>query len=60
MMMHDYVAEKLRALEEERLARLPHYDMPPRKPVLAAVIRTAGRKLRQTGERLESWATPAR
>jgi hypothetical protein len=60
MMMNDYVAEKLRELEAERLAALHIYGPPPaRKPVFTAIIRATGRKLRRTGERLEAWATPA-
>ena len=66
MMMNEYVAEKLRQLEEERLTRaltvrrelIGRKERPRAKPVIGPVIRAAGRTLRRAGEGLEGWASP--
>ncbi len=65
-MLHEYVAEKLRELDGERLDRalivrreLEDQNITPRsKPVIGPVIRAAGRTLRRAGEGLEGWASP--
>lgn len=65
-MLHEYVAEKLRELDGERLNRalmvkreLEDKSISPRsKPVIGPVIRAAGRTLRRAGEGLEGWASP--
>jgi len=62
-MMNEYVAEKLRQLEEERLTRAltvrrelnGQSERPRAKPVVGPVIRAAGRTLRWAGEGLEGW-----
>ena len=67
MMMNEYVTEKLRELDEERLTRvlaarrgpseqIVHSDRS--RPVVGPVIRAAGRTLRRAGQRLEGWASP--
>jgi len=66
MMMNEYVAEKLRQLEEERLTRaltvrrelIDEIDGPRAKPIIGPVVRAAGRTLRRAGEGLEGWASP--
>ena len=67
MLMNEYVVEKLRELDEERLtlAALNHFDkadagkgMHGTKPVIGPVMRLAGRTLRRAGEGLEGWASP--
>lgn len=67
MFVNEYVAEKLRDLDEERLtqATLRHRaepvhgaDAPRTKPVIGPVMRVAGRTLRRAGEGLEGWASP--
>jgi len=67
MLMNEYVAEKLRELDEERLtlAMLRHRgavahgeDSRRTKPVIGPVMRMAGRTLRRAGEGLEDWASP--
>jgi DNA-binding HxlR family transcriptional regulator len=53
-----YTAEKLRELEEERLARRsrhPRLPRRPRRPPASSVLRRAGRALRRLGEGLDSW-----
>ncbi len=63
-MMNEYVAEKLRELEEERLTRaligrrelIDNDERPHAKPVIGPVVRAAGRTLRRAGEGLEGWA----
>ncbi len=63
-MMNEYVAEKLRQLEEERLTRalivrrelIDNDERPRAKPVIGPVVRAAGRTLRRAGEGLEGWA----
>ncbi len=65
-MMNEYIADKLRQLEEERLARSlivkralsEQGERPKAKPVIGPVIRAAGRTLRRAGEGLEGWASP--
>lgn len=64
-MLHEYVAEKLRELDEERINRaltaqreLAARTLPaPSKPVIGPVVRAAGRTLRRAGESLEGWAS---
>ena len=67
MMMNDYVAQKLRELDEERLnrtliaARIQRDatgERPRAKPVIGGALRVAGRTLRRVGEGLEGWAEP--
>ena len=69
MMMNDYVAHKLRELENERLDRTliaakmqeasdSHTQRPKAKPVIGPALRVAGRTLRRVGEGLEGWASP--
>ena len=67
MMMHEYVTEKLRELDEERLnrtliaARAKHdttTERPRAKPVIGGALRVAGRTLRRVGAGLEDWAEP--
>jgi len=67
MMMNDYVAQKLRELDEERLnrtliaARLEQESGRPKrkgKPVIGPALRLAGRTLRTVGAGLEDWAEP--
>jgi hypothetical protein len=67
MLMNEYVVEKLRELDEERLtlAALNNRDkadagrgMRRTKPVIGPVMRIAGRTLRRAGEGLEGWASP--
>lgn len=67
MMMNDYVAQKLRELDEERLnrtlvaARMAQESGRPKlkgKPVIGPALRLAGRTLRTVGSGLENWAEP--
>jgi hypothetical protein len=67
MLVNEYVVEKLRELDDERLtlAALNHRDEAAAsaatrrtKPVIGPVIRLAGRTLRRAGEGLEGWASP--
>jgi len=67
MFMNEYVAEKLRDLDEERLtlATLRHSGEPVHrgdasrtKPVIGPLMRVAGRTLRRAGEGLEGWGSP--
>ena len=67
MMMNEYVAQKLRELDEERLTRAlaathasseASEDSRRSRPVVGPVIRAAGRTLRRAGQRLEGWASP--
>jgi hypothetical protein len=66
-MMNDYVAQKLRELDEERLTRVLAAKHPASepieysrrsRPVVGPVLRAAGRTLRSAGQRLEGWAAP--
>jgi len=66
MFVNEYVAEKLRELDEERLTQTVHrhrkaaaHDEDSRgtKPVIGPVMRVAGRTLRRAGEGLEDWAS---
>ena len=66
-MMNDYVAQKLRELDEERInrtliaARMGQESGRPRpkgKPVVGPALRLAGRRLRRVGAGLEGWAEP--
>ena len=66
-MMNDYVAEKLRELENERLsgtfiaAKIEGKSLterPKAKPVIGPALRFAGRTLRRVGAGLEDWAEP--
>ena len=66
-MMNDYVAQKLRELDEERLnrtliaARMEQESAHPKpkgKPVVGPALRLAGRTLRIVGAGLEGWAEP--
>ena len=63
MWLHLYVAEKMRALDEERLARIHTAELEKvraqRRSALGRLAATAGRSLRRSGEALELWATPA-
>jgi hypothetical protein len=58
-----YVAEKLRQLDDQRLARVPVDELrklESRRPsALGLIAGAAGRSLRRVGETLELWATPA-
>lgn len=66
-MMNDYVAQKLRQLDEERLARAltvkraleEERKQPRAKPVIGPIVRVAGRTLRRAGEGIEAWASPS-
>lgn len=67
MLMNEYVTEKLRELDDERLTQavLRHSgeavgggDSRGTKPVIGPLIRVAGRTLRRAGEGLEGWASP--
>jgi hypothetical protein len=67
MMMNDYVAQKLRELDEDRLSRTlitarmeqeSEHRRPRAKPVIGPVLRLAGRTLRTVGAGLEDWAEP--
>ena len=67
-MMHDYVALKIRDLENERLDRTLIAEKmqeagdgarPKTKPVIGGALRAAGRTLRRVGEGIEDWAAPA-
>jgi hypothetical protein len=67
MMMNDYVAQKLRELEEDHLRRtlivarmVQESGRPIRKgkPVIGPALRLAGRTLRTVGSGLENWAEP--
>jgi hypothetical protein len=66
-MMNDYVAQKLRELDVERLnrtliaVRMEQESRGPRskgKPVVGPALRLAGRTLRKVGAGLEDWAEP--
>ena len=66
MLMNEYVVEKLRELDEERLRQavlirraraLRSRNSTRSKPVIGPVMRVAGRTLRRTGEGLEGWAS---
>jgi len=66
-MMNDYVAQKLRELDQERLnrtliaARMDQesgHSKPKGKPVVGPALRLAGRALRKVGAGLEDWAEP--
>jgi len=66
-MMNDYVAQKLRELDEERLNRTliavrmeqeSGHPKPKGKPVVGPALRLAGRTLRKVGAGLEDWAEP--
>lgn len=58
-----YVAEKLRELDDYRLARIPVDELRKLKsrrlPVIGGLAQLAGRSLRRIGGALELWATPA-
>lgn len=65
--MNDYVTQKLRELDEERLnrtliaARMEQesgHAKPKGKPVVGPALRLAGRTLRKVGAGLEDWAEP--
>ena len=66
MLMNEYVVEKLRELDEERLTQavvqrakaVGGRDSRRSKPVIGPVMRVAGRTLRRAGEGLEGWASP--
>lgn len=67
MLMNEYVVEKLRELDEERLTQAvikqrgkaaQGAGIRTSKPVVGPVMRLAGRTLRRAGEGLESWASP--
>ncbi len=63
MWVHLYVAEKIRELDEERLARIRIAELrkleSQRPPVFGRVAAGSGRAMRRIGEALELWATPA-
>lgn len=51
-----YTAQKLRELEDERLARRSrHPRLPGPEPLPRPLLRRAGRALRRLGEAMESW-----
>jgi hypothetical protein len=59
--LHLYVQEKLQEAEHSRRPRLALPTAPKKRaPVAAAVARTAGRRVRRLGERIEAWGTPVR
>ena len=67
MQMNEYVAQKLRELENERTdsllkMRLAESVASERrqtsKPLIGPVLRAAGRALRRAGEGLEGWGSP--
>jgi hypothetical protein len=67
MLMNEYVVEKLRELDEERLTQAVLVERAKAsrsagartsKPVIGPVMRVAGRTLRRAGEGLEGWASP--
>lgn len=61
MWVHLYVNEKLRELDEVRLARISSADlkalMSQRPSLFGRVAAVSGRSLRRFGEALEIWAT---
>jgi hypothetical protein len=66
MLMNEYVVEKLRELDEERLTQAVLVERArasrstgarTSKPVIGPVMRVAGRTLRRAGEGLEGWAS---
>jgi len=63
MWIHLYVAEKIRELDEERLACIRIAELrrleSDRLPVYGRVAAVSGRAMRRVGEALELWATPA-
>jgi hypothetical protein len=68
MMMNDYVALKIRDLENERLSRTliavrmeeaSAGELRKVKPLVGPALFLAGRALRRVGEGLEGWAAPA-
>lgn len=63
MWVHLYVAEKIRELDEEPLARIRIAELRKlesrRPPVFGRVAAGSGRAMRRVGEALELWATPA-
>jgi hypothetical protein len=67
MLFNDYVAEKLRTLDEEllnhsliaaRMEGASHSIHTGPKPVVGPALRFAGRTLRRLGAGLEDWADP--
>ena len=67
MQMHEYVTQKLRELENERMDSLLKMRTAETfaskrrrtsKPVIGPVLRAAGRTLRRAGEGLEGWGSP--
>ena len=67
MQMNEYVAQKLRELDNERTdsmlkMRMAEGAVSKRrrtpKPVIGPVLRAAGRTLRRAGEGLEGWGSP--
>jgi hypothetical protein len=66
MQMNEYVAQKLRELDNERqhpllelrMAAESHQRRKTSKPVFGPVLRAAGRTLRRAGEGLEGWGSP--
>jgi hypothetical protein len=67
VIMNEYVTEKLRELESERLDRTlietsaeheSEAHKPHTKPVIGPALRLAGRTLRRVGSGLEHWADP--
>jgi hypothetical protein len=61
MSINPYVVEKLSELEETRSRRrnsLVPARPSGRRPLVAPLARTAGRRLRTLGARLEAWGTP--
>ena len=67
MLLNEYVGEKLRELDEERLTQamikqrhgaIRSAEARTSKPVIGPVMRVAGRTLRRAGEGLEGWASP--
>jgi len=63
MWVHIYVADKMRELDQQRLAHIPYAELKkPRShgpPVLGRLAAVTGRSMRRFGEALELWATPA-
>jgi hypothetical protein len=58
-----YVVEKLRELDDQRVARIPVDELRKlesgRLPVFGRLAASVGRSMRRVGEALELWATPA-
>lgn len=62
MWVHLYVSEKLREIEEERLARARvaavRTSLTQKPTATSRLAAAAGRRLRRLGELLETWGAP--